>query len=206
MILLPGSKIKDDKNNSYILSGILGNGGFGAVYKAHKEDDKSIVAVKALLSTFDNEEGLLSFKKEIKQTTLISSTNVIKYYYVHDGTQFESLPPYIIMEYANDGTLKTMLDRKKDKSEQFSLDYLLGLYRQLLNGMKAVNEKLVHRDIKPENILIKDGLLKISDFGLSKFANDATKTLTFKGYGTPKSCPPGILYQVSDNHEIFIPI
>lgn len=190
MILTIKSKIKDNENNIYILDEALGNGGFGTVYKAHKEADKSIVAVKTLLSTFNNKEELLSFQKEIAQTTLVSSPNVIKYYCVHDGTQYESLPPYIIMEYANQGTLRDLIDRQKSTSEMFDLDYLIGLYRQLLNGMKAVNEKLVHRDIKPENILIKDNILKISDFGLSKFVNDATRTLTFKGFGTPKYIAP----------------
>ena len=56
--------------------------------------------------------------------------------------------------------------------------------------MLAISKNLVHRDIKPENILIADGELKISDFGLSKMAGESTRTLTFKGYGTAKYVAP----------------
>lgn len=47
-----GSKVKDDEQNVYVLDSVLGEGGFGCVYKAHREKDGYVVAVKTLLSSF----------------------------------------------------------------------------------------------------------------------------------------------------------
>jgi serine/threonine protein kinase len=58
--------------------------------------------------------------------------------------------------------------------------------------MSKINENIVHRDIKPSNILIQDDLLKITDFGISKLVDEATRTKTFKGWGSsPYIAPEG---------------
>jgi serine/threonine protein kinase len=51
----------------------------------------------------------------------------------------------------------------------------------IAQGVRAINEKLIHRDIKPDNILIEGKILKISDFGISKFVDESTRLHTFKG-------------------------
>ena len=56
--------------------------------------------------------------------------------------------------------------------------------------MEAINSILIHRDIKPDNILISDGQMKITDFGLSKIVHDGTRQLTFKGFGHIKYMAP----------------
>ncbi len=187
MILTVGAIIKDDQGRQYILDELLGSGGFGSVFKAHR-DDGSIYAVKALLPAFNDDKAYLSFKNEIAQSLLVESDNVIKYTYAHDGERYPNLPPYIIMEYANGGTLRDLLDTRQPAF--FDMSTLVGYYRQLASGMLAISKNLVHRDIKPENILVADGELKISDFGLSKIAGESTRTLTFKGYGTAKYVAP----------------
>lgn len=190
MLLAVGSKIKDGVGNDYILDSVLGQGGFGCVYKAHRENDGYDVAVKTLLSTFHNETELLSFQKEVVQAKLISSDHVIKYLYIHDGSVYTEYPPYIIMEFADGGTLADVIEKQRPLGSHFDLGFIQDAIKQLSEGMKDISKYLVHRDIKPENILIKDGILKISDFGLSKLSEDTTHTLTFKGYGTAKYVAP----------------
>ena len=68
-----GSKVKDDEQNVYVLDSVLGEGGFGCVYKAHREKDGYVVAVKTLLSSFASQEAMLSFNREINQAKLIDS-------------------------------------------------------------------------------------------------------------------------------------
>ena len=66
------------------------------------------------------------------------------------------------------------------------------MFLQLASGMKHINSILVHRDIKPDNILIVDDVLKITDFGLAKYAEATTRSVTFKGYGTKEYCAPEV--------------
>ena len=113
MILSVGVEIKDDQGRKYILDELLGSGGFGSVFKIHRIDDGNIYAVKALLPAFDDNKAYLSFKNEMAQSLLVKSDHVINYIYAHDGELYPDLPPYIIMEYANGGTLRDLLDTRQ---------------------------------------------------------------------------------------------
>ena len=188
MIVTVGSGLKDDKGNTYIIDSIIGSGGFGCVYKAICESTGSIVAIKVIPNVLSSDGAYLSFQKETNQAKLIESENVIKYMYIHDGKEYPELPPYIIMEYTDKGTLKDLIDQQN--GNQFDNNTLIDIFRQLANGMKCVSKELVHRDIKPQNILNFDGVLKISDFGLSKVNADSTKTMSFKNGGTPLYTAP----------------
>ena len=184
IILTIGSKIKDDLGNEYILDSVIGSGGFATVYKSRRLADNEVFAVKIFSPNLKDTEEKLSFQKEIEQSNIIISENVIKYFYCHNGETFAELPPYIIMEFANQGTLADLIYNQKISGTQFDNSVIIDFFKQLSNGMLEVSKYFVHRDIKPENILIKDGKLKISDFGLSKIATDITHTFTMKGYGS----------------------
>ena len=184
MIITVGSKVKDLNGNTYLLVEDIGQGGFGCVYKATRENDGKEFAVKTLLHSFADSESVFAFKNEIVSAEKIKGENIISYEYIHNGEAFADLPPYIIMEYAKGGTLKQQLKQRKEADCPYEKNELISIYKQLINGMKTINSQLVHRDIKPENILIQNGELKISDFGLAKMATEATRSLSLKGYGT----------------------
>lgn len=190
MFLTVGMKINDNKGNAYILDEIIGQGGFGYVFKAHREADGIIFAVKTTFPAFASPDSELSFKNEMRTAMKVGGSNVIRYEYVHDGDDFPELPPYIIMEYANGGTLASVIEKKQQTGSFYTNDELIGLFRQLATGMSQVNACLVHRDVKPDNILLCDDTFKISDFGLSKIAAEGTRTLSFKGAGTPLYMAP----------------
>ncbi|MBN1467212.1 MAG: serine/threonine protein kinase [Fusobacteriaceae bacterium] len=184
MNITTGTIVKDDKENEYILEKFIDGGGFGSVYKAKNLVNDLYYAVKTILFSFSDNNKLEVFKNEIKMCTQITSPNVINYIFAHDGTVFSDLPPYIIMELANNGTLTDVLEKQKTERNFFTNDTLLEFFNQLSNGMQTINSKLVHRDIKPDNVLIQDSLLKITDFGLSKISGERTRTMSFKGGGT----------------------
>lgn len=190
MIIQPNSLVYDSENSEYKVVEPLGNGAFGYVYKIQKQSDNSIWALKTLPSNFPSQEQLRAFINEGSMAVNVSGENVVKYIYVHDGSTFPQLPPYIIMEYANGGTLFDLIEETKKRGEFLSNSDLLNYYNQLIAGMEQINAVLVHRDIKPDNILINDDVIKISDFGLSKIVHDSTRQLTFKGFGALRYMAP----------------
>lgn len=190
MLLNIGSTIQDDKSNKYILDDIIGQGGFGYVYKAHRIGDNSIFAVKTTFPSFGDSSSANAFKNEIQSAAKVRGENVISYEYVHDGETFLDFPPYIIMEYANGGTLRSTLEELIKNHTMLENAVLIDFFKQLASGMEDINRVLVHRDVKPDNILKCGSTWKISDFGLAKIAVEGTRSMTFKGAGTPLYMAP----------------
>lgn len=190
MFLNIGSAVLDSVKKRYILDEIIGQGGFGFVYRAHREEDGKVFAIKTTFPSFSDKGSEEAFKNEICAARKISGNHIIHYEYTHDGEEYVDLPPYIIMEYADGGTLRDVINQRKQNNSLFDNNELYSIYRQLAEGMKKINTFLIHRDIKPENILICDKDLKITDFGLAKVAVEETRTMTFKGGGTPLYMAP----------------
>ncbi|MCH7963100.1 MAG: serine/threonine protein kinase [Bacteroidetes bacterium] len=192
MIVKSGSIFYDGKKNEYEVIEFLGNGSFGDVYKINHKSKNKVFALKTIQSPFVSDNVLNSFINEGGLSQKVSHKNVIKYYYFHDGLLYPELPLYIIMEYANGGTLDDKINERKINSDFFSNSELLKMFNQLCDGMNAINNSLIHRDIKPDNILFDGNTLKISDFGLSKIVTESTRTSTFKGIGClPFMAPEG---------------
>ncbi len=191
MIVKKGSIFFDSEANEYEVIDHLGEGGFGDVYKIQRKNKQNIYALKTLKSPFVDDKVIKSLVNEGRLAQGISHPNVIQYYYFHDGETYKELSMYIIMEYAEGGTLYDVI-KSREENNFYSNDELIVMFRQLISGMRAINSKLIHRDVKPDNILIHNDLLKISDFGLSKIVSEATRTSTFKGIGClPYQAPEG---------------
>ncbi len=183
MVIVPGTIVYDGNKEEYEVKDFIGNGAFGHVYRIVRKNDQSQWALKTLPSTFASQTSIQSFFNESKLAMQISHEHAATYVYVHDGTEYSSLPPYIIMELAENGTLLDIIQNHKSAGEFISNEQLKEYFMQLIDGMEHINNYLVHRDIKPDNILVHKGRLKISDFGLSKIATEQTRTMTFKGIG-----------------------
>lgn len=192
MIITIGSVLPDDKGNEYKVIDSIKPGGFGQVFLCERTSDRKKFALKAMLSVFPSSEEYMVFKNELQSAKEIAGANIIKYEYMHDGNLNEGYPPYIIMEYADQGSLAELIEHKKKENNFFTNDELVDIFIQLSTGMASICEVLVHRDIKPENILIKDNILKITDFGLAKYSEATTRNITFKGYGTQPYCAPEV--------------
>ncbi|WCK53911.1 serine/threonine-protein kinase [Aneurinibacillus sp. Ricciae_BoGa-3] len=183
MLITPGTIVYDEEENLYEVKSFIGNGAFGHVYRIEKKDDQSQWALKTLPSTFASNSSVQSFINESKMAMQICHDNAISYLYVHDGQRYNNLPPYIIMEFAENGTLLDIIRNHKSTGEFISNGQLKDYFMQLINGMEHINSHIIHRDIKPDNILVQKDCLKVSDFGLSKIVSEQTRTMTFKGVG-----------------------
>lgn len=191
MDLRPGDEVfGPTKEDVYEVVRILGTGAFGIVYEL-RDLRGGLFALKTITTGWlDTPQQLKALVNEGQRATEIHHENVLNVLFFHDGEKYPELPPYMIMEYADGGSLADVLDERRKRGKQFGLEELRAIFLQLARGMKAVNEKLVHRDIKPDNILIKDDVLKISDFGLSKVVGAATRRETFKGMQHIKYAAP----------------
>jgi serine/threonine protein kinase len=176
--------IKDNKNIEYKVIEEIASEGFGQVFKIERTSDSKLYALKSLLpNKMSSKEHFESFKREGSLSVDLSHKNLINYVYFHDGSEFD-FPPYIIMDYIENGDLKKLIIQQKEKEEFFSNDCLLTYFSQLISGMEELNKLIIHRDLKPANILCSDQNLIIADFGISRLVEDNTKSLTLKGWGS----------------------
>lgn len=189
-MLKPGDIIYDRKGEEYSIIEPIGRGGMGYVLLVEKVSDKKNFAVKTLAVFIEGDSDHKALLNEGRLAEKIKHKNVIRYKYFHDGEKYPNLPPYIIMEIANEGTLQDLINDRIRSNTTFAQEDLINLCLNLIDGMEAINSSLVHRDIKPANILFKNGNLKISDFGIAKIAGNPTRTKSFKGSGTISFFPP----------------
>lgn len=144
-------------------------------------------ALKFLPSRSDDSRAQL--ESEIKSVLNLDNENVIKFLDFGECEINSVSGLFLISEYCADGNYRSMLSNSID---DISIEKTLIEIKQILNGLSSLHNRTIHRDLKPENILISSGILKLTDFGISKFLNEATRTLTFKGSGTPRYMAPEI--------------
>lgn len=170
-----------DGTNNYKIEEFKGDGGFADVYKASCEG--KYYAIKVLKDFSSKNE--FSFKNEFDVASKVSSEHAIKYYYYNENGK-NDYPCFIIMEYAEDGNLAENIKSLQSMGTFYSTEKLFEIFMQLIDGMIEISKVAVHRDIKPHNILISNGIYKISDYGISKYVNETTRSVskTFKGWHT----------------------
>ena len=167
----------EHSENQYEVKSFIGNGMNGEVYKVLDHSDNSIRAMKV-------SSDALMLEREAEAAKKIIHPNVTRYFEYREVVVDNSKVHYIIMEYVPDGDMRGRINKQLESGEFFALDLLLGWMSQLASGLSAINDSLIHRDLKPENILFLKDTPKISDFGLSKYVEEATRTQTYKGEGT----------------------
>ena len=163
----------------YEIREIIGIGGMAVVYKAYDCIDDRIVAIKILKEEFvRNSEFLNRFRNESKAIAVLSHPNIVKVIDVSFGDNFQ----YIVMEYIDGITLKEFMQRQGALSWKDTLYFTV----QILRALQHAHDKgIVHRDVKPQNImLLSDGTIKVTDFGIARFARSGQNTLTDKAIGS----------------------
>lgn len=163
----------------YEIQEFIGIGGMARVYKAYDTIDDRTVAIKILKDEFlKNPEFLRRFKNESKAIAVLSHPNIVKVYDVSFGDRIQ----YIVMEYIDGITLKEYIERQKAINWREALHFSV----QILRALQHAHEKgIIHRDVKPQNImLLQDGTIKVTDFGIARFAKNETRTMTDKAIGS----------------------
>ena len=180
-MVVKGQKI----NDRYEIIRILGEGGMANVYLAQDTILNRKVAVKVLRGDLANDEKFVRrFQREALSASSLSHPNIVEMYDVgEDDGNF-----YIVMEYIEGKNLKQLIKRRT----KLSLPEVIDIMKQLTDGIACAHDSfIIHRDIKPQNMLILDnGLVKITDFGIAVALNSTQLTQTNSVMGSVHYLPP----------------
>lgn len=163
----------------YEIQEVIGVGGMAVVYKAYDNIDDRIVAVKILKDEYlANEEFRRRFKNESKAIAVLSHPNIVKVFNVSYGDRLQ----YIVMEHVEGITLKEYIEQQGKLGIKETVHFTM----QILRALQHAHDKgIVHRDIKPQNImLLSNGNIKVTDFGIARFSYSDTKTMTDSAIGS----------------------
>jgi len=164
---------------------LLGEGGMGAVYKAHDRELERDVALKLIRPELArNPEILQRFKHELILARQVTHRNVIR---IFDLGQAEG-HKYITMEYLDGRDLRSMLREKGKLSPEEAAKIVL----QICRALEAAHaEGVIHRDLKPQNIMLDaSGRAYVMDFGIARSAYLPGMTQTGALVGTPEYMSP----------------
>ena len=180
-MIMKGQKISD----RYQIIKSIGEGGMANVYLAYDTILDRNVAVKVLRGDLSSDEKFVRrFQREALAASSLTHPNIVEVYDVgEDNGEY-----YIVMEYIEGKHLKNLLKKRGKLTLSEAVDIML----QITDGMAAAHDSyIIHRDIKPQNIMIlENGLVKITDFGIAMAMNATQLTQTNSVMGSVHYLPP----------------
>jgi serine/threonine protein kinase len=165
----------------------LGEGGMGTVYLGYAEAQDRKVAIKVLADRLASNRAYVDrFLREARNGSRLDHPNIV--HTVEAGKDEHSGKNYLVMEYVDGPSARTLLDRQG----QLPVRQAVHITLDIAHALDYVHgHDFVHRDIKPDNILINAaGVAKLADLGLAKCIADASQLTGAKqGFGTPYYMP-----------------
>ncbi len=180
-MIMKGQKI----NDRYQIIKTIGEGGMANVYLAYDTILDRNVAVKVLRGDLATDEKFVRrFQREALSASSLSHPNIVEVYDVGEDNGLY----YIVMEYIEGKHLKQLLKKRGSLTVREVVDIMM----QVTDGMSAAHDSyIIHRDIKPQNIMIlENGLIKITDFGIAMALNATQLTQTNSVMGSVHYLPP----------------
>src|SRR5690348_14333654 len=170
----------------YVVESLVGAGGMGQIYKAHDPDIRRTVAIKListrLMSSVDRGEYIRRFRREAEAAARCAHPNIVSIYYyaTHEGQ------PFLAMEFVNGKSVRQMIEESP-----MMVPDAIHVMVQVLDALASAHEQgIIHQDIKPANILLTPQMYaKVTDFGISRFANTDTTSIS-SSMGTPSYMAP----------------
>lgn len=155
----------------------LGGGGMGVVYKAEDVKLHRYVALKFLTSEMTGDRAALErFEREAQAASALNHPSICTVYEFgeYDGQ------PFLAMELIEGRSLRAFCQ------PDTSIEALTSLFKQVATALSVAHAAgIVHRDIKPENMMVRnDGYLKLVDFGLARFTDQALESTVLTSPGT----------------------
>jgi serine/threonine-protein kinase len=194
---------------AYTLGAIIGRGGMGSVWLAHRSDGRfeGKVAVKLLNIALLGHGGEERFRREGRVLAKLAHANIAR---ILDAGVTESSQPYLVLEYVKG----IALDRYCEE-QGLGVPGRINLFLDVLAAVGHAHANLiVHRDIKPSNILVTtSGAVKLLDFGIAKLMEDDNTTgvatlLTHDGraltpeYAAPEQVSNGPITVATDIYSL----
>ncbi len=167
-------------DNRYEILELVGTGGMAKVYKARCHRLNRLVAIKILREDLSQDaEFRRRFHDESQAVAMLSHPNIVAVYDVSRSSELE----YIVMELIDGITLKQYMQRKGNKLNwREALHFITQITKALGH---AHSRGIIHRDIKPHNIMVlRDGSVKVADFGIARVASGGHSTLTQEALGS----------------------
>ena len=163
----------------------IGEGGMANVYLAYDTILEREVAVKILRGDLaEDEKFVRRFQREANSASSLKHPNIVEVYDVgEDNGKY-----FIVMEYINGKTLKSLIKKRGVLTVEEVVDIML----QLTSAVSCAHDSyIIHRDIKPQNVMIlEDGRVKITDFGIAMALNSNELTQTNSVMGSVHYLPP----------------
>ncbi|MCI2106303.1 MAG: Stk1 family PASTA domain-containing Ser/Thr kinase [Intestinimonas sp.] len=167
-------------DNRYEILEVIGSGGMAVVYKALCHRLNRMVAIKVLRDNLAQDaEFRRRFHDESQAVAMLSHPNIVAVYDVSRATDLE----YIVMELIDGITLKQYMQQK---GGTLNWRETLHFITQIMKALSHAHSRgIIHRDIKPQNIMVlRDGSVKVADFGIARLASAAQNTLTQEALGS----------------------
>jgi tetratricopeptide (TPR) repeat protein len=184
-----GEKLLD----RFEITGFLGEGGLGEVYRAFDHQQSLFIALKTLRAGYGRDSAAFSLlRKELNMARAVTHPNVCRLYDFHQAED-TGQPPFFTMELLEGETLAAHLRSKGPLTAAAAWPLAI----QMLNALEAAHQRgIVHRDFKAANVMLTENASRavVMDFGLAReLARGADLQTTLSGNtfaGTPAYMAP----------------